>query len=140
MTRRTRGPLVLDEDTRKEMIAAANADAALRADIETVLGVSWDSLNSAQRIGALNRHAAVGVAARQIAAAAHGLRELRETAQGLRDEAPMADQLAELAEKNRELSARIDRLTAENTRLRRDLTNLRAEPARAIHSGEAIPA
>lgn len=133
---RRRSPLVLDDATRAEMIAAADADPALRADIETVLGVSWDRLTGTQKIGALNRHAAVGTAAAQLAAAAAGVRELRAAAQTARDEAPLADQVDQLVAQNRDLAAQIQRLTGDNERLRRDLTALRAEPARAIHSGE----
>jgi hypothetical protein len=129
--------MVLTETSRRTMIAAADKNPALRTNIETVLGVAWDSLTADQKIGALTEHEEVGYAVRSVAAAADGFRALERAAQEVRDDVSLADRVSLLEEQISAKDQTVARLENDNRRLRGELAAAKATGAMAVHSGEA---
>lgn len=135
--RHSKTPLVLTEHSRKVAIEAAGRDQRLRENIETVLGVKWDSLTDRDKLGSLTEFEEVGFAARSIAAAADGYRALEKASDEVRYGVSVEDRLQMVEGENERLRAQLAESEIQREKLRMQIVELTAQPAAAVHSDAA---
>jgi len=134
--RHSRTPFGLTQDEAILLVEEAEHTPDLRRAVEAATGKAWHVLTTGEKVRALLRLNDVGRGAGALAGAMRGLRDLSEEADRKILHKTVEDHASLLEAEVGQLKEKVDALDKENVKLRRENTELRADAARAVHSGE----
>lgn len=138
MQRRTsRGnPAMLTTEEQEQLVRLLDGNPAMARNVETLIGRKLDSMKFGEKLQAVTDYMELGRSLTPLNAAARAVKDLGLLAADQRGEVSLADRVATLETQNQLLREQLAAATERATDAITELTALKAESARAVHSGE----
>lgn len=140
MQRRTsRGtPAMLTTDEQESLVRSLEKNPHLAASVETLVGRKLDGMKFGEKLIAVVEFMELGRSLTPLNAAARAMKDLGNLAADQRGEVALADRVTLLEAQIVQAKEMLADALRQRDALRAELTAIKAEPARAVNSGERI--
>lgn len=140
MQRRTsRGtPAMLTTDEQEQLVRLLDRNPELARNVETLIGRKLDGMKFGEKLTSVVEYMELGRSLTPLNAAARAVKDLGNLASDQRGEVALADRVATLETQNDLLREQLGAANERAANLTKELTAYKAEPARAVNSGERV--